>query len=494
MFLFHTVPRSILHHLAPIALLLCLLVSRTHAQTEAADYSRIGHAAFLTSVAGDYQCVGINPANLGFLPRTDIYVLGSPLGGGVERRKRAWSFTIGEGGFTAHSDALARGDLWDALFQNTGKQFTRADQLRAAEAFADNGVRFSVDVLSLGAAYQSDHYGGIAVTIRERIAGTFVFNDAASKLAFQGRYFDYFDSVGVNFAGDTVGYARSPQRYSQLFGGTRLGMTWYRELGLSYGLQLLDMHAFKLYGGASFKYLTGYAYLDAEIRNGQLVAKSALSPLFGINYGKATSPSLLPGNAFDAVGDGWGLDLGLTAEIGEHLAVSASVIDLGAMRWDGNVFLAKDTILNGMSSEGFASYNIFEEAPKITGEGKFFKWDGLESATSELASRLRIGVAWFHTYKWRFGADAIFPLNRAAGSLGEPIISAGADWRPYIWLRLGTGIGGGGNMGMFIPVSVMFSVFDGMLEFGLSSRDLVTLVTTQRPVLSLAFGVARVRL
>lgn len=486
--------RSTLHHLIPLALGLCVLASPTRAQTEAADYSRIGHAAFLTSVASDYQCVGVNPANLGFVPRTDIYVLGSPLGGGVERRKRAWSFTVGEGGFAAHSDALARADLWDALFQNTGRQFTREDQLRAAEAFADNGIRFSVDVISLGAAYQSDSYGGVAFTVRERIAGTFVFNEAASKLAFQGRYFDYFDSVGVNFEGDSVGYARSPQRYSQLFGGTRLGMTWYRELGLSYGLQLMHTSTLKVYGGATVKYLTGYAYLDAEVRDQQLVARSALSPLFGINYGKATSPSLRSGTAFDPVGDGWSVDLGVTAEIGEKLSVSASLIDLGSMRWNGNVFLAKDTILNGMSSEGFASYNIFEEAPKITGEGKFFKWDGLENATSDLASRLRIGASWFHTYRWRFGLDAIFPLNRAAGSLGEPIVSAGVDWRPYIWLRLGTGIGGGGNMGMFIPISAMFSVVGGLFEFGLASRDIITLVTTQRPVLSLAFGVARVRL
>lgn len=471
----------------------CAVVADVAAQTEAMDYGRIGFAGVITPIVTDYQCVGINPANLGFQPETEVYTLSTPLATGITRKRRAWSVGIGEAAVSVHSDALARPDLFDAATQTTSTTFTREDQLKAAEAFANKGLRFSVEGLGLGIAYQSQSWGGIAFTVREKVSGSFLFNESAAKLAFQGRYFDYFDSVGVNWRGDSVGYARNPQRFSTLFDGTRLGMTWYREFALSYGLRIVNTNDVDVYAGASAKYLTGYAFLDAEVRSGALVARSALSPLFAIDYGNATTPSLIEGNAFVPVGQGFGFDFGLTARIGKRLTIAASVIDLGYVRWDGNVFQAKDTILNGLSSEGFASYNIFEEAPKITGEGKFFIWEGLLDVIVDLPTRTRVGIAWQHNKHWRIGLDAVVPGNAVAGALGQPIVSAGVDYRPRVWLRLGTGIGNGGNMGTFIPVSVSFSLFGGLLETGIASRDIVTFFTTQRPVVSAVIGVVRAR-
>lgn len=462
------------------------------AQTEASDFARIGFGAYLTSVVSDYQCVGINPANLGFVPKTDVFVLATPLGGGVERQRRAWSFSIAEGGATAHSDALTRGGLMNALFNNGTLQFTLADKRKAAADFAGKGIRFSADIFSAAAAFQTNAFGGISITARERAMGTFKFNEAAASLAFEGRYYSYFDSLSTNFRGDTVGFATHPRPFSELFDGTRLAMSWFRELGISYGIGLYKSEDLDVYVGAGLKYMMAYAYLDAFVEDGQLKAYSSLSPFFGISYGKAISPSFIPGKAFEPIGDGWGLDLGLTVRV-DKFTFSASVVDLGAIRYDGNVFVAKDTILNGMSSTGFASYNIFEEAPKITGDGNYFSWDGLATATSELPSRLRIGASYAHTYRWRFGIDVVTPINQAAGSLGESIVSVGADWRPTLWLRVGGGIGGGGNMGIFLPASVMFSVFGGFWEFGISSRDIITLVAIDRPVVSLTIGLARIR-
>lgn len=470
-----------------------VLTVRVSAQTEASDFARIGFGAFLTPVVSDYQCMGINPANLGFRPSTDIYVMASPMGGGVERSRRALSFTVAEGGLSAHSDALPRSGLIDALFNNSSITFSEADKRRAAADFAGRGVRFSADVIAFGIAFQTEDIGGFALTVRERAMGTFRFNESAARLAFEGRYYDYFDSTAVNFAGDTVGYSTEPVVFSDLFAGTRLAMMWFREIGAGYGITIATTDDYDFSVGAAVKYLMGYAYLDAQADPGNLRAASALSPVFGISYGKATSPSFIPGTNFESVGGGWGLDIGATLRI-RKWTISASVVDLGAIRWNGNVFEAKDTILNGMSSTGFDSYNIFEEAPKITGEGNYFRWSGLATATSELPSRVRGGIAYRYDNQWRFGLDVIAPLNQTSGALGEPLWSAGADFRPVAWLRLGTGIGGGGNMGTFIPLSSHFSLFDGMWEFGIASRDLLTLFTSRRPVVSLTVGVTRFRL
>ena len=464
-----------------------------HAQTEASDYSRIGFAGFLTSNVTDYQCVGINPANLGFIPQTEIYDLSAPLEPGVEIKKRNVAISVLEGGVSLHSDALDRSGLLDMITQTSSGSFSEEDKFNAAQAFVDNGVRFSIDLIAIAASYQSDSWGGLALSWRERISGTYLFNESASRLAFEGRYFDYFDSLAVNFDGDTVGYATNPQTYSELFDGTRLSTLWFRELGLSYGLNIATINdEVDVYLGVGGKVLFGYAYVDASVIQGALVARSAISPLFGISYGKATTPSFIPGEEFVPVGNGWSMDIGATVTWKE-LSVGLSVVDIGRIIWNGNVFQAKDTVLNGLSSTGFESFNIFEEAPKITGEGNFFSWDGLGSATSDLPTRLRFGASWVWDHRWTFGLDAIFPFNSAAGALGEPLVTAGADWRPERWLKVGFGIGGGGNMGVFLPVSVLFSVLDNRWEMGIASRDVITYVISDRPILSMVAGIARLR-
>lgn len=462
------------------------------AQSETSDFARIGHAGFIVTTATDYQSVGINPANLGFVPETQIFSLATPMMGGSERRRRDWAFTALEGGFSAHSNALARGDIFDLLFQSSGT-FTATQKQAAAEAFSNGGMRFNADVIAIGASYQSQEFGGFAVTMRERVTGTFILNDEAANLIFRGRDSPYFDSLAVNWAGDTVAFSTSPKNYSELFDGTVLSMLWFREFGASYGLKIVDLAGVKVYAGATVKYLESYAYLDARVQQSSFVARSALSPVFGINYGKATTPSLIPGSSLSPIGMGWGLDVGATVEV-DRWTLSASVIDMGKMVFDGNVYNAGDTILNGLSSTGFDSYNLFDEAQKITGDGEFFKWEGLQTADAELPTRIKFGASFFYSYRLQFGIDAVASLNTTAGSMGEPIFSGGANYRATPWLKLGIGIGGGGNMGVFVPVSILFSVFEGFWEMGLTSRDLVTYLVNKTPVVSLATGFMRFRI
>ena len=474
-------------------ILFALFSVNASGQSETSDFARIGHAAFLSTTVSDYQCVGINPANLGFVPLTDIFELATPMEGGIERRRRDFTFTLLEGGVSAHSDALGRGGLFDLIFQEGGVTFSAAQKTAAAKAFSGNGVRINADVFVVGAAVQSQHFGGFALTIRERATGTFVFNDEASKLIFEGRTSGYFDSVAVNFNGDTIGFSTNPQYFSKLFNGSVLSMLWFREYAASYGVKILDIKPVKLYVGATLKYLESYAYLDARVENGTFNARSALSPFFDINYGKATTPSAIPGTSLAPVGLGWGLDVGATMEIGDW-TMSASVADLGKLVFDGNVFNAYDTILNGLSSTGFDNYNIFEEAQKITGDGEFFKWSGLQTADTELPTRFKAGVSYFYNYRWRFGVDMAASVNKAAGSIEQPIFSGGADYRITPWCTLGMGIGAGSNMGFFVPVSAVFSIFNGTWEIGLSSRDLITYLVSKQPVVSLAVGFLRFRM
>jgi len=462
------------------------------AQSESSDFARIGHAAFLSTTATDYQCVGVNPANLGFVPETEIFTLAEPLGSGVSRRRKDWAFTMLEGGASVHSNAISKDGLLDVILQQGGVKFTPEQKVAAADAFSGNGIRFNADIILIGLSVQTQWAGGIAFTVRERGSGNFVLNNEAASVIFEGRQAAYFDSLAVNWRGDTVGFAKRPKRYSELFNGTTLSMVWYREYAASYGVRLLNFRNVKLYAGVTAKALEAFAYLDARADGTNFAARSALSPYFGINYGNANTPSYIPGSALAPVGLGWGMDLGATLELGD-LTLSASMIDLGKMTFDGNVFTAGDTVLNGLSSTGFNNYNIFNEAQLITGDGGFFKWGGLQTAATELPTRAKFGASYFVNYRTRIGVDVIASINRSAGSLEQPLVSAGIDYRPLTWIKLGGGVGWGGTMGVFVPVSVMFSFFGGTWELGVSSRDVVTYLAAKQPVMSLAIGVMRLR-
>jgi hypothetical protein len=463
------------------------------AQSEASDFARIGHAGFLVTAVTDYQSVGINPANLGFVPQRDVYAYSTPLSSGAEHSRRTFAISLGEGGASLRSDALSKSGMLDiALQRGSAVQFTEADKLNAAKAFAGKGLRFNVDVMPFAFAYQHESFGGVALSVRERINGTFVLNEEAAKLMFQGRHSEYFDSTALNWRGDTIGYSRNPRKFSQLFNGTILSMSWMREYAVSYGVRIFHDSCTSIYIGASPKFLQSYAYLEARVESGNLLAQSALSPYFAINYGKATTPSAIAGNALVPIGQGYGLDAGITVQY-QDWTFSGSVIDLGRITYNGNVFAAGDTILNGLGSEGFDSYNLFVEAPKITGEGQYFRWEGLMSVTSDLPARVRVGTSWRQNKRWTYGIDCIIALNNVAGSLQQTLVSSGVDWRPIDWLNLGMGLAHGANMGVTMPTSVMFSIFNNRWQIGVSTLDVRSLVSDSNPVLSAVFGVARIR-
>lgn len=480
------------------ARLVCLIiiassVARLAAQSEASDFARIGHAGFLVSAVSDYQCIGINPANLGFIPQRDVYSFSTPLSSGAEHSRKNFAFSLGEGGLSLRSDAISKSAMIDILLQRgSAVKFTDADKLEAARAFAGKGLRFNMDIMTFAFSYQHESIGGIALSVRERVNGTFVLNEQAAKLMFQGRHSDYFDSTALNWRGDTIGYSRNPEKFSKLFDGTILSMSWLREYALSYGIRVFNDSSTSIYLGVTPKFLQSYAYLEARVAAGSLLAQSALSPYFAINYGKATTPSAIPGTALVPIGQGYGIDAGVTVEH-QDWTFSGSVIDIGSVRYTGNVFAAGDTVLNGLGSEGFDSYNIFTEAPKITGEGQYFRWEGLMSAESRLPTRLRLGGSYRHNKRWSFGADCIIALNDVAGSLQQNLYSTGVDWRPKDWLNVGMGLAHGANMGLTMPASVMFSIFNGRWQLGLSTLDVSSIFSSSNPVVSAVFGVARLR-
>lgn len=466
------------------------------AQSESNDYGRVGQSVLGTTTATDYQAIGVNPANLGFIPEVIEFKESNPNDAGVYRRKRIWSISLGESSAAIHSDAMNRSNLLDAVFSFNSTTFSIREKREAARLFTNNGVFLNADITLLGFSYQTENYGGVAFSVRDRVSGEFSFNYNASQLAFLGRNSSYFDSsYYVPWNNQIVGVSTNPKLFSQLFDSTRISMSWTREFNAGYGRRIFKGKQNSLYAGFTVRYIQGFAYLNSYIdENKELIAYSAITPLFDINYGKATTPSKIDGNGMTPVGRGMGFDIGFTYTVGYRWRVGVSLLDVGRIVWNGNVYRAQDTILNGMSSTGFNNYNLFTEAQKITGDGGYFKWGGLNEVTSILPARVRFGATYTLGTFREVGLDVLVPLTTLTpANISGVLVSAGCNYQIYPWMHVSGGLTLGGTMGTNFPIGVMFSLFDGFWEFGVSSRDIITYLVAKDPTLSLNVGLCRLR-
>jgi len=459
-------------------------------------FTTTGRAAATTFVT-DYQAVGINPANLGWKWRYE---------------KKHMAFGLAEGSYSIYSEALTRDDLRNRVI-NADLDFTEAEKQEAGRAFADAGATLNGDVMLLGAAYTNEKLGGFAFQMRDRAQWTSTFGPTTAELLFEGYRSNYFDLL-VLVTGDTItnyaslsedslaliasGLATDPQLLSRVLDGSNISFTWYREFNVSYGRRIAKSENVEFFGGIGLKYLLGIGIIEMRAENNDFDGFSSLSPYFDINYGDAAlnNPSritarntLLP----EAVGKGFGLDLGLSAVIKEKWKVGAAVTNIGSINWKGNVYTADDGALVELASDGLDNYNFFAGIDDFVTNGGLLTWEGSSSRRVSLPTNARLGLGRTFGQMVEVGIDAVLPLNDEPGNYEKAVIGLGGDVRPLPWLQLSAGMVFGGNYDTKIPVGITFSTPSGTWEAGIASRDIVTFFTEKNPTVSLSMGFLRFR-
>jgi hypothetical protein len=446
-------------------------------------FTATGRAGVSTTMATDYQALGINPANLGMIKST----------GDVLQKPQIISFGLAETAISVHSDALTKSNLSRNFFSLNGAQggdsLSNQDKLQAAVDFANSGIDLNADVMAVGLAITpSRKIGGFALGVRDRFSSSFRFNGAAADILFNGYNAAYFDSLVV-VNDDTTGYSTKPVLLSELFGGSRFSLNWYREIHLAYGRVLVDEEAFKLYAGVGAKYLMGLGFMDVNVENG-FNAYASLGSAFNVNYGTNTSPSSVQKGV---VGSGMGFDAGITIALlpEEKLKIGASVTDIGSMTWTGNVYSAQDTILQGIEASGVNSYNFIDELEDFAADTNYFNWKGDQEVKVALPTLLRLGASFRIIDQLEVGMDVIAPMNESVANFQQAIFAFGVDVRPAPFFRFSTGISTGAQYDLSIPVGIYFSAPLQIYEVGIASRDLVTFFTQDSPNLSVALGFLR---
>jgi hypothetical protein len=451
-----------------------IAASFVFSQKELSSFSATG-SGIATAYLSDYQCLGINPANLGW-----------------QRNKAPLHISLAEAGASVYSDALRKSEIKHDFLFNKDTHFTTQEKIDAAEAFAGNKFTANADMAWLSVAFQRPKFGGLAFSVREHTAFSSIFNQDFAAIVFEGYHASYFDSLVVNGT-DTTGYSKLPRTIGELADGSRVTGSWYREYIFGYGRKIIESEKFSLYVGADVKYLGGYAMFDMAAEDGKLTGFSALSPILDVNYDFA-SPSQLTGDAMETVGSGFGFDVGGTMTLFKKLNISAAINDIGSIKWDGNVYEANDTLINNVAAEGFYSYSMVEEMKDLVQDSSFFKWSGLQSHTVSLPSNFRLGLNYKLGKRADVGLDCYVPLNDKSGNFEKAILSVGGSFALGDFLILSLGIGTGGNYDFVVPAGVTFEMTDSRWEIGIASRDAITFFKKNNPTISAAFGFLRFNL
>jgi hypothetical protein len=488
-----------------------LTVVTASAQHEYSSFTTTGRGG-ATSFVTDYQAVGINPANLGWTWR-------------FEDKKVA--FGLMENTFSIHSQALSKQDLRSAFWgstkglinpdkRDTTNKLTYDQRMDAARDFTGSGFAINSDIGLFGFAFTHPKIGGIGFRVNMRNQFYSRLGKTASELLFLGRTAPYFDSLMVYDGVDTTtianvagtydpnqvvsGFRGIPQMFNQILDGTLITFNSYVDYNLSYGHKVFEIDSVvSLYAGIGLKYVQGMGFMEIESKDGQLTAFSALTPAIPIDYGAAATlnPSAITQKGFfpNAVGRGFGIDLGLNAVILNRIKVAAAYTNAGTVTWDGNVYTVKDTLLFDTDNPGLESYSLFQSLGSFAGESGLLEWNGVATRKVQLPSLFRFGASVdIIPQKLELGFDAIFPTNNAPGQFERAMLGFGGDVRPIKWLELSAGFLTGGNYDFMVPLGITVFAPAGGYEFGIASRDALTFFLKNGPTISWSVGFLRFRL
>ena len=306
---------------------------RTHIQGAASPFA----------LSSDYRALGFNPALVSFPGWAGGYHKTS---GGIE------------GGMSLRSNLLDRTEMWDQVLgrqQGEDSSWTTEEWL---DALTDEELAFNMSFLTAAFARRVGNWG-IAYANRRGVSAHITLSSKTAKLFTDGGL-DLFSTIqlqgsdeivsvedyefsigdvwqGVDLAADAT-LANVLQETSLRYQSVRS-----HELGISRGWgDVIDGWA--LHAGVGGRLLLGSSYFDVHTEDGSVVAFGARSDGFSIQNLQSLdslvggAPSLDWVSVLDPAGLGWGLDAGVVLSRTDGLWLTASLVDVGEMTWEGEEY------------------------------------------------------------------------------------------------------------------------------------------------------------
>ena len=453
-----------------LVLAAALLPLAVNSQIDLGTPIATGKGGVSTAITHDWQCLGINPANLGF---DDNY---------------KFSFGLTNFGFSLQSKAIDLTRLSNAVLHPNDK-FTLPEKQELATKFATpDGMNLYANVNWFAASIYFPKLGGIALNVRDRISGHATLGKNTSDIIFNGvKSVPYQDpSVYSKYLSDVLD-------------GTHISYYHYRELNLAYGRKIIGTdETVQLFGGVGAKYLWGLGDMDFKSENGQISGRAAFSTDYGFKYDQVKNYKPTTTNSyFNTVGHGFAFDMGTAIKIKNKFTVAASVTDVGSITWAKNTLIVIDTTMPHLdtSQVGLSSF----DANSIAG----FLYNSLTSMvhysdagayTTVLPTRLRLGTGLKLGKKVLIGCDAVMPISENKGDLQNAFFALGGEVNLWGTAKFSTGISGNQNYGFSVPVGFTLGTL-GITEFYVATNDIITFISkSKNPQLSFCMAVFRFNL
>ncbi len=411
-------------------ILLSVLLIGSAASQDRNNPRGVGMARTTSATAIGIEGLGINPAQLGRTENRLMDIGIAPLG--FQVRTELFSYDIYKKYFTGVEGPTG---------ERVSKYLTDQDKDELLSLIPEEaGTWTTFDITTLAIAIHNDVIGGLGFGITEHIGLE----------TFLARDFFKMGLVGLDSAGT---------QYN--FGGTKMTAWWWREYNFTYAREIPVKIPFltKLYAGFSYKMVRGYGVFETvrynttfgnvlvgnqfELAgNADFLVRRAGIEMFQDGADEDFTPFPEPagkGNAFD---------IGLSADIGTGIHVSASIVNMGSITWDQNVVETDGegsiSITNPFTVEGTDSLEESLQGKNRPGE----------SFSTSLPTQLRLGVAMRSDQvaflKWLPGrmllaADYTQGFNESLGNSTTPRLSLGMEYRliPLLPLRTGIAVGGG---------------------------------------------------
>lgn len=324
------------------------------------------------------------------------------------------------------------------------------DKLKLLNAIDDKfEINGRASVMLFGASYfHNDKVGAFGLHIVDHIGGRGIVNREFLEYALYGN---------ERFLGRDLG-----GRY------TTSHAYWYREYALSYAREfatsfrsrsLRPVESIKF--GASLKWIAAHAYteLDDESRIYHSPTGDSLAATVRYTITSAARGRLQDNNSTEgfslfpqSVGNGLGMDLGMSFNYRETMTFAISLNNLGFVSFGDNALLkTADTtiVFTGLNDpiSGEANKNQLDSiADGVRAQNRT-----AENFARALPTHLRVGFAMILDDRLNFPAaftvDYVQGFNNNFGNTGIPILGFGGEIRPIREMPIRTGIQLGGRQG-----------------------------------------------
>lgn len=429
-----------------------------------------GKGGTATAMIGNFDCIGINPSNLGW------------------RSNYKFSFTVANVGLSAQSRALDFATLRGALL-HPADTFSMQEKQDYANKFAtSDGFNLNANITWFAASMYFPKFGGLSLNIRDRAYAHVTLNQNAADIIFLG--------INAPVYQDSSAYG---QNMSSIFDGTSLQMLHYREINIAYGRKLFGLgtkdddgvQPIEFFAGIGFKLLYGLGNVDAKVNGSMLTGTTSLTSTYEVDYGNIQNfESVKSGELFNSVGQGTAIDFGFSAVINEKIRAAVSFTDLGEITWTQNLLHASDTIMPNLDSTatGINSWDMSSQASYIVGD--LIDYDPGSEYFTPLPGRMRLGYGMTIGENLNIGLDVVVPLKKKY-NIESPYIALGGEYKFGDIIRVHAGFAGNSELGWNVPLGITIGPI-GFFEIGLASGDVLTyFAKSTNPNFALALGVIR---